>query len=125
MHDFGLIKARTAKGAIAQYRIVKHDGAAGTVALATTSTDPYDGVSGVRGTNEEGEWIDIYKDGIRPVEFGGSVVAGDPLTADAQGKAIKATAASGVNIRCIGWAEVSAQSGDIADVHIHQFIMQG
>jgi len=71
MHDFGLIKARTAKGAIAQYRIVKHDGAAGTVALATTSTDPYDGVSGVRGTNEEGEWIDIYKDGIRPVEFGG------------------------------------------------------
>ncbi|MDV7340979.1 DUF2190 family protein [Terasakiella sp. A23] len=125
MSDFGLIKGRTADGAIPQNRIVKHGSADGNVALATTATDSFDGVSGIRGADAQGDRIDIYKDGIRPLEYGGTVAAGDPLTSDATGRAIKAAPVAGTNVRCIGFAEVSGVVGDIGDAHIVPFIMQG
>ncbi len=72
-----------------------------------------------------GERVDVIEHGIAEVEFGGTVARGDPLTADADGKAIKAAPAAGVNARIIGWAGVSVVAGDIAKVRINLSQIQG
>lgn len=62
---------------------------------------------------------------IEDVVFGGNVTRGQPLTADAQGRAVAAAPAAGANVYCIGFAEVSGVVGDIGTVIISPFIMQG
>ena len=54
--------------------------------------------------------VDVCTGGIPEVALGGTVAAGDPLTSDASGKAVKATAAGN---RILGFALVSGASGDI------------
>ena len=49
------------------------------------------------------------------VEAGGTLAAGDPLTSDASGKAVKATTGGD---RLIGFALTSASAGDII-TYIH------
>jgi hypothetical protein len=63
--------------------------------------------------------------GIAPVEYGGNVTRGDPLTSDGDGKAITATAAGGSNVRLIGIAGSSGVLGDIGSAIISQSLMQG
>jgi len=125
MSQLGLVKNYTAEGVIAKNRIVKFGAADKQIAQASAATDNFAGVTGVNGADGAGDRVDIYKTDIQDIEFGGTVAAGDPLTADADGKAIKAAPTAGSNVRCIGTAEVSAVSGDIAPAHISPFIMQG
>lgn len=92
--------------------------------MAAASTDL------VIGVNEAlpvvaGERVDVIRAGIADVEFGGNVTRGQPVTADADGKAVAAAPAAGVNAHIVGFAEVSAVAGDIAPVMLTRGVMQG
>lgn len=119
-----LRKAAKCGTAIGAYLIVKPGADDATVVLATASTDA------LMGTNDElgraiGENADIVKVGIAPVRFGGVVTRGDPLTSDANGRAITAAPAAGVNARIIGFAEVSAVADDIGPYLVSPGRIQG
>lgn len=119
-----LNKNGTAEGVIGAYRIVKFGAADGGYLQAAAATDALVGVTDGLPV-VAGERVDIVKMGIAPVEFGGNVTRGAPVTADADGKAVAAAPAAGANVRIIGTAEVSAVAGDIADVLIAPGVMQG
>ncbi len=113
-----------AEGAISPYRIVKPGAAAYGVLQAAAATDALMGVCESVGP-ASGERCDVIRNGIALVEFGGTVAAGAAVTADSQGRAVAAAPAAGSNVRIIGFAEVAAASGDIADVRIAPGVMQG
>ncbi len=119
-----LAKNYTAGGAIAAFRIVKLGANDGEVVQAAAATDLLIGVTGELGP-ASGERVDVQKIGITRIEFGGTVTRGNPVTSDASGKAVAAAPAAGANVRIIGFAEVSAVSGDIADVLLAPCVMQG
>jgi hypothetical protein len=65
---------------------------------------------------EIGERCSVHSTGnIAPVLCGGNVSRGDPLTSDANGRAITANAAGQ---RIVGFAEVSGVAGDIIFAYI-------
>lgn len=113
-----------AQGAIAAYRLVKPGSAPHTLAQAAAATDALIGVM-ESVSPLDGERCDAIRCGIARVKFGGSVAAGDAITSDASGKGIKAVPAAGSNMRIIGFAEVAAVAGDVADVLIAPGVMQG
>lgn len=125
MANPGLTKNKDAETDIPARRIVKHGNAAGSVALASASTDKLAGVSERAGYIAAGRRVDVIKNGIAEVEYGGAVAAGDPLTADADGRAIAATPAVGSNNTIIGFAEISGAAGDYGLVLIAPCIIQG
>jgi len=125
MPNPGLIKTKTADGAVAARRIVTPGASAGTVAQAAAATDALVGVSERAGGAVAGGRIDVIKSGIAQIDAGGVIVAGDPVTADAAGKAVTAVPAAGANVRIIGFAEEDAANGDYFDVLIAPGVMQG
>lgn len=120
-----LVKAYLAGAQIAPYLIVKWDTADLKVIVAAAATDKLVGISAPTITVPSGQRVDVVVDGIAQVTAGGSITRGDPLTSDANGKAVTAAPAGGSNNRLIGFAEVSAASGDIFPVRISQGFMQG
>jgi hypothetical protein len=99
--------------AVTAYHIVQETGTDGQVALATAASQKLCGVT----TNLDfaaGETGDICKGGIAPVIFGGAVAAGDPLTSDGTGRAIKAVEGDYV----IGVAQEKGVAGTIGSVLI-------
>lgn len=100
--------------AIAAFRIAAHAATDGEVALATAASAPLMGVNDSVAP-EAGERVDIVKSGLADIEYGGTVAKGDPLTSDAQGRAV---AASTAGTRIIGFAEVAGVLGDIGLVDI-------
>jgi folate-dependent tRNA-U54 methylase TrmFO/GidA len=119
MSNPGLIKSKRVEGDVNPYRFVKHGSADGVVAQGAAATDALCGVSHNVGA-EDGGIVDVIKSDITEIEYGGTVAAGDPLTSDAEGKAIKATVSGS---RVGGYAEVSAVAGDIADMYINLGIL--
>lgn len=119
-----LNKNYVAEAAIAAYRIVKFGTADGNVVQAAAATDFLVGVMESVGPAIN-ERCDVIKSGIADVEFGGTVTRGGPVTSDASGKAVAAAPGAGSNVRIIGFAEVSAVSGDIAPVLVAPGVMQG
>lgn len=113
-----------AQGAIAAFRIVKPGTADRTLVQAAASTDALIGVM-ESVAPAAGERCDAVRVGVARLEYGGTVAAGDPITADANGRGIKAAPAAGSNVRIVGFAEVAAVSGDIADVLLAPGVMQG
>lgn len=114
-----LTKSLTATTAIAAYRLVNYGAADGTGVPAADATKFIVGVNSELAT-AVGERASVHSVGnIADVEYGGTVARGDPLTSDASGRAIKATAA-GQN--CVGFAEVSGVVGDIGSVTVSPFI---
>lgn len=124
MANVVLNKNGVAEAAISPYRIVKFGATDGAYLQAAAATDFLSGVCESVGP-ALGERLDVVKAGIADVEFGGTVVRGTPVTADANGKAVAAAPAAGSNVRIIGFAEVSAVLGDIAPVWIEPGVMQG
>ncbi len=117
-------KSRRATTAIPPYRIVKPGAADGEVALATAATDALMGTTGQLGA-ASGERVDVDLGGMPEVELGGTVAAGDPLTADANGKAVKAVPAAGANVRIIGFSDTSGTAGAVI-TYLHALgVMQG
>ena len=98
-----------AEGEIGPYVIVTHGTADYAVKAATGATVALVGTTDELGKLSNGR-VDVCTGGIPEVALGGTVAAGDPLTSDASGKAVKATAAGN---RILGFALVSGASGDI------------
>ena len=105
----GIYKNFEAEGEIGPYVIVTHGTADYAVKAATGATVALDGTTDELGKLSNGR-VDVCTGGIPEVALGGTVAAGDPLTSDASGKAVKATAAGN---RILGFALVSGASGDI------------
>ena len=105
----GIYKNFEAEGEVGPYVIVTHGTADYAVKAATGATVALVGTTDELGKLSNGR-VDVCTGGIPEVALGGTVAAGDPLTSDASGKAVKATAAGN---RILGFALVSGASGDI------------
>lgn len=120
-----LFKTRAAGAAIAAYRIIKPGAAAGQVIQAAAATDALMGTSHQLAAKVAGDMVDVAVGGHPEVELGGTVAAGDPLTADADGKAIKAEPAAGANVRIIGFADQAGTNGAVIPYTFAPGFMQG
>lgn len=121
----GLIKNYSAEGAVAKFRIVKFGAADGGVLQATASTEALIGVNDRIAAAVSGDRIDVVRNGLTPVEYGGTVAAGDWLTSDASGRAVAAAPGAGVNANVIGRAEIAGVVGDIGSVVVQLGRIQG
>lgn len=112
MNNPGLITPKTADENIEAHRIVVNNG--DSISSATGSSTYLYGVT-TECKSYAGRVADVICSGQAQVELGGSVVCNDPLTSDAQGRAVKATQ-DGQYI--IGYAE---EDGNIEDVITFDF----
>jgi hypothetical protein len=125
MRNPGLSKTYIAAALISAYRIVKFTAVDGEVTTSAAAADKHIGVSDRVNATAIGDRLDIWRSGIVEVEYGGTVAQGDPLTSDAQGRAVVAAPAAGVNVRIIGHAEVAGVVGDIGSFLIAPGTLQG
>lgn len=109
----GLFRSYEAIALIAAYRIAAFGDAANSskIVTASSATQPLAGTTGQVGGGA-GAMVDLAKTAIPQVQLGATVAAGDPLTSNATGKAIKATVAGQ---RIIGFAEQPGIADDIID----------
>jgi hypothetical protein len=120
----GLTKTFTADTAIAAYRIVKHGSGDTAVVQAVAVSDSLLGVTG-QVLGEVGKRVDVVMSDTAEVEYGGAITRGDWLTSDANGKAVTAAPAAGVNNNVIGRAMCSGVLGDIGSVMLMGTRIQG
>lgn len=100
MSVLGMVKTFTATSLVEKRRIVAFGAASGLAQQALPGANLL-GVSGVRGA-QPGTPLDVYLSDVHGVECGGALEAGDYVTADAQGRAIKAEPAVGATMQVIG-----------------------
>lgn len=124
MANPGLIKTYDASGAIGAYCIVKFTATDFQVIAAAASTDKLIGVT-TEIAAADTERVDVIHDGICYVTAGGTIAAGDPITSDASAHAVTAAPATGVNAVCIGRARQAAVSGDVFEIILDLFVLQG
>lgn len=98
--------------AVAAHRILKPSATAGQWEQASAGTDSLMCIS--KRAAAAGELADVEVEGIVPLEYGGEVAAGDPLTADAQGRGVLATD----DDRVIAYAWESGVLGTIGSARI-------
>lgn len=118
------VRSFEASAAITGNRIVKFSDVAASskVALAAAATDPAIGVSDSMGA-ALGEMCDVHMAGLVSVILGGTVTAGAPLMADANGAAIAAVATASTTRRVIGFATQPGVSGDIIDAWLNPSLL--
>lgn len=109
MANPGIYKTLNAEGDIAPWRICAHGAEDYAAKQATGPTDALMGTTDELGKQPNGR-VDVCMGGQPEVEAGGALAAGDPLTSDADGKAVRADA---TGQRLIGFAMTSAVAGDI------------
>lgn len=110
-----LTKSRRAAADIAAgFLILKYATPAvdGTVAVATGPTDALAGVADSLAVTQ-GQMQDVHVLGFTEVRLGGTVAAGDRLTSDANGKAVKVAAATD---HSIGFAQAPGVADDIIPI---------
>lgn len=103
------------------FRIARYSDVAASqrVAEATANTQPVLGVfDRLAGGALVGQMVEVHRAGLCSVELGGTVAAGQPLTSDAQGRAIAATAAPATQVRIIGFADEPGVVGDVIEAWI-------
>lgn len=106
-----LTKSFKTEAAIEGHLIVAA-GDGGVVIAATSARMPLIGAAGSMGAPAYG-MLDVVLVGRDEVRAGGDISFGDPLTSDANGKAIKAVPVAGSVIRVVGFAQTDASDGDI------------
>ncbi|MDR1946604.1 MAG: hypothetical protein LBQ51_05500 [Desulfovibrio sp.] len=111
MANPGTFKTYKAEGEIAPYRIIALVG--GAAAQAASATGALIGSTDELGKQSNGN-VDVCLSGLPEVECGDAIDAGDPVTADAQGRAV----AAGAGDRIIGFALETGAAGDII-TYIH------
>lgn len=121
--NLGMIVNRTAGGAIGANRFVKPGGTAGQVVVATAGT--FTGVCVQPGGVASGERVDVQKSGRVQVIAGGTIADGAPVASDANGAAVAAAPAAGVNLLVAGFADEAAAAGDLFWVQLAPHTMQG
>lgn len=108
------LKHFTAGAVVNKFRIIKYGALPAVAVQASAASDALMGVSDGLGANAVGIGFDAIKGGIAKVVYGGPVALGDPLTSDAEGRAVKAAAGD----RIIGFAELPGVLGDEGSVSI-------
>ena len=119
-----LIRNFKAEGAIPKFTIVKSGSADGQMLSAAAVADKLMGIA----TDIDAainERVDVILGGVADVLYGGAVTRGDPVTTDANGRAVTAAPAAGVNNRIIGFALVSGVLGDVGQINVLPGFMQG
>ncbi|WP_353429025.1 hypothetical protein [Paracoccus denitrificans] len=86
-----------------------------TVTTAADGTVPLVGVADAMGA-PIGGMCDVHRGGLVSVRLGGTVSAGDPITADADGLGVEAAPASGDSVFIVGFADEPGGADDIIDV---------
>jgi hypothetical protein len=124
MANPGQIKTYDASGAIPAYSIVKFTATDFQVTVGAAVSDALVGVT-TEVSVADTERVDVIHSGIAYVQAGGTIAAGDPLTVNGTGQAVKAAPAAGVNNTCIGRARQSAVSGDVFEMIVDLFVLQG
>lgn len=119
------IKTFTASGSIAHRRQVKFTATDGVVALATAATDTIIGVVDFPGGATDGQRVDVVLFGPAEIECGGTMTPGAGFTADANGRAVAAAPAAGVNNYIGGRVHENAASGDFATAFVNPSRIQG
>ena len=119
------VKSFTAAGACTHRRLATFNANDGEIAQATGPTQRIAGVFDCPGGATSGQRVDVILFGPADIDYGGTVLPGAYITADADGKAVAAAPAQGVNNFLAGRALVNAASGDIAKSFINTSVMQG
>lgn len=119
-----LNKNYTAESAVTKFRIVAFGSSEGQVIHAASATAKSMGVS-MELDADLGDRVDIARAGIADVEYGGTIAAGDVLTADSEGRAVVAAPGAGANVRIAGIAEYDGVTGDIGAMLVGCGFMQG
>jgi len=119
-----LTKTLTAGAAVTKRRIVKYGATAGQAVEAAAVGDAMFGVSADLDA-ASGDPVDVHIAGLVEVEYGATVAAGDPVTSDATGRAVKAAPAAGVNNTVVGYAHVAGVVGDIGSIILSVGSLQG
>ena len=112
----GLIVGYSTEGEVKGCHVVCHGEAVGSVKQATAATDKLLGVSTRVSTNAT-EHTDVVRSGLAVVTYGGTIKRGDPLTSDAQGRAVKASSGNIIS----GFAEEDGETDEVGSV----FLMPG
>jgi hypothetical protein len=115
----------TAGANIAPSRIVKMGASDKLVVQSSAAADSHIGVCAQPGGAEIGERVDVTVSGMVDVECGATIARGDLLSADSSGRAIKAAAAVGTNVRMIGTAQESGVTGVLIAVNVNLGSFQG
>lgn len=119
----GLVTSFEAAAAVSPFRIVAFVDAANSskVGHATGPLAKLVGTIGKVGA-PAGQMADVERTKVPRVQLGGTVAAGDQLTSDASGKAVKVTAAGQ---RVIGTAEQPGVADDIINYFAAPSVAQG
>lgn len=120
-----LQKGYTAALAIPARTIAKWGAADGTVTPAADGTAFLVGIQSEIDCDADDRASMAMVGNIEDVIYGGNVTRGQSLTAGAGGKAVAAAPAAGVNVYCIGYAEVSGVLNDIGTCIICPHVLQG
>lgn len=123
----GFIKSRVAAGAIAPWSIAAFTGNRNEVAQAAGSATGLAGITDYLGIDAvcADRMVDLQLTEVADVKAGGTIAAGDPITSDANGAAIKAVKAAGAEVFCIGLAQEPAVVGDVFGVLVSPFVITG
>ncbi len=111
-HSPILTKSFRAPAAIAGYLIAAATGVGNAVRVANSPTDALIAAVDAMGA-PAGGMADIDVVGISSVRFGDDVAFDDPLTSDAEGRAVKAEPIEGEIVRIIGFAMCDAGEDDV------------
>lgn len=127
MNNALTVRSRVAAGAIAPFTIAAATGAANAARQAAAATDRTLGVVDEVGAAQAGQTVDIQMGGYADVRAGGAFADGDPLTADANGRAVLATKpGAGVTVFVVGFARQAAVAdGDVVPMLVSPFVLVG
>jgi hypothetical protein len=118
------IRSYVAAANVAGKRLVKFT-AARTVNIAVDAAAPVIGVSERTG-GDAGKMLDVITGGDAIVVAGAVIAAGAPVTADAQGRAVTAAPAAGVNAWIAGFAvDAATAAGDEIAITLSRSRIQG
>lgn len=120
-----IVKTFVASGALAHRRQVKATATEGVVALATDPTDDIIGVVDYPSGAANGERVDVVLFGPAEVEGGGAVPFGKLFTCDANGRAVVAAPAAGINNGVGGRTLATVASGDFFRAFVNPTRIQG
>ena len=122
MHNPQLTKTFLADADVPPHRIVTGGSADDRVVPASATTQFLRGVSDAGlGLRPAGTSVDIHVSGVVEVEYGATVLLGDPLTADANGCAVPvALGAPNANppVRFLGFSQEAGPAGVIGSLLI-------
>lgn len=124
----GFYKSRPIAADIAGFIIAAFTGTGQTVAAAASPASPVAGITDSVGGKAVNGLVDLQLTQEADVRYGGTVKAGDPLTAagDGTGRAVKAVKpGAGATVNVIGIAQLDGLADDIGKVLIAPSVLLG